>query len=146
MASYQIISAVIMMNLLIAIMNTTLEIVQDKKLLYWKFVRAGIWIRFFDDSRALPPPYNLFNICTYIFSFVEDRLRPRSYAQTSIKGESDGQKARLARVELTKELLHRYAADNFNMKEKEKADDLILLRNDDNTKSTFCFANKCVNL
>ena len=77
---------------------------------------------------------------------MEDRLRPRSYAQTSIKGESDGQKARLARVELTKELLHRYAADNFNMKEKEKADDLILLRNDDNTKSTFCFANKFVNL
>ena len=30
------------MNLLIAIMNTTMQEVHDKKLLYWKFVRAGI--------------------------------------------------------------------------------------------------------
>ena len=37
-----IVIKVIFMNLLIAIMNTTMQEVHDKKLLYWKFVRAGI--------------------------------------------------------------------------------------------------------
>ena len=85
MAAYQIISAVIFMNLLIAIMNTTMQEVHDKKLLYWKFVRAGIWLRFFDDTRALPPPYNLFNFITILKAFIIDRVFRRNMKKSSMQ-------------------------------------------------------------
>ena len=93
MAAYQIISAVIFMNLLIAIMNATMQEVHDKKLLYWKFVRAGIWLRFFDDRRALPPPYNLFNFITILKAFIIDRVFRRNMKKSSVQVlESDESK------------------------------------------------------
>ncbi len=47
------------MNLLIAVMNATIQKVQDRKHLYWKFVRTSIWLEFFVDSYALPPPFSI---------------------------------------------------------------------------------------
>ena len=77
MAVYQTISAVIIMNLLIAIMNTTIQNVQEEKMLYWKFVRAGFWIRFFDENRALPPPYNLLHLAGYLYTWLRTCLGSR---------------------------------------------------------------------
>ena len=125
MAAYQIISAVIFMNLLIAIMNTTMQEVHDKKLLYWKFVRAGIWLRFFDDTRALPPPYNLFNFITILKAFIINRVFRRNMKKSSVQ-VMEYQKSKTLRysvqgrtsegadgqtsdgIELTKELLKRF--------------------------------------
>ena len=67
MGFYQTISAVIFMNLLVAVMNATVQKIEDKKQLYWKFSRAGVWIRFFDQARALPPPFNIFNVFRYLW-------------------------------------------------------------------------------
>ena len=67
MGFYQTISAVIFMNLLVAVMNATVQKIEDKKQLYWKFSRAGVWIRFFDEARALPPPFNIFNVFRYLW-------------------------------------------------------------------------------
>ena len=67
MGFYQTISAVVFMNLLVAVMNATVQKIQDKKQLYWKFARAGVWIRFFDETRALPPPFNIINVFRYLW-------------------------------------------------------------------------------
>ena len=64
-------------------MNTTMQEVHNKKLLYWKFVRAGIWLRFFDESRALPPPYNLANFITLLKTFIIDRVFRRNIKRNS---------------------------------------------------------------
>ena len=61
-AAYQILVAVILLNLLIAIMNATVQKVQDHQQLYWKFVRTSVWIEFMDDNNALPPPFNLVHV------------------------------------------------------------------------------------
>merc|ERR1711915_1088849 len=34
------------MNLLVAVMNATVQKIQDKKQLYWKFARSGVLLRF----------------------------------------------------------------------------------------------------
>ena len=70
MGIYQTISAVIFMNLLVAVMNATVQKIQDKKELYWKFARAGVWIRFFDETRALPPPFNIINVFRYFWCLL----------------------------------------------------------------------------
>ena len=38
----------------------------------------GIWLRFFDDRRGLPPPYNLFNFLSILKTFIIDRLFRRN--------------------------------------------------------------------
>ena len=67
MSLVQVMSAIIFLNLLIAVMNTTVQKVQEKRELYWKFARASVWIRFFDDNQALPPPFNCFNIVRHLY-------------------------------------------------------------------------------
>ena len=54
--TYQVLVAIIMLNLLIAMMNSTVQRLQDKKHLYWKFARTAIWLEFMRDGVMLPPP------------------------------------------------------------------------------------------
>ena len=58
-AIYQIILAIILLNLLIAMMNATTQKIAGKKLLYWKFVRTSVWMDFISTSRYIPPPITL---------------------------------------------------------------------------------------
>ena len=59
---YQVFIIIILMNLLIAIMNATVQRLQDKKQLYWKFVRTSIWVEYFDENSMLPVPFSLLHI------------------------------------------------------------------------------------
>ena len=58
---YQVFVVLILLNLLIAIMNATVQRLEDRRQLYWKFVRTSIWIEFFDDGSLLPMPFSLLN-------------------------------------------------------------------------------------
>ena len=40
--------------------NTTIQKIQDKRLLYWKFERTQIWIDFINDGYVIPPPFLIF--------------------------------------------------------------------------------------
>ncbi len=59
-AFYCVIAIIILLNLLVAIMNNTIQRVHDRKNVYWKFVRATIWIEFFGDAYSLPPPFGIY--------------------------------------------------------------------------------------
>ena len=61
-ATYAVIAVIILLNLLIALMNTTITRIQDNKHLYWKFTRTCIWIEYFGDDMALPEPFSLFTV------------------------------------------------------------------------------------
>ena len=62
MLMYQVTTIIILLNLLIAVMNSTVQRFQDRKQLYWKFTRTSVWIEFFDDSAALPLPFTIYNV------------------------------------------------------------------------------------
>ena len=76
-ASFQTIIIIVFLNLLIAVMNATVQKIQDKKELYWKFARSSIWIRFFDDNKALPPPFNLVSVLRLLVKFIINNLTSR---------------------------------------------------------------------
>ena len=38
-------------------MNTTVQRLEDRKHLYWKFARTSIWLEFMKDGIVLPPPF-----------------------------------------------------------------------------------------
>ena len=64
---YQVFIIIILLNLLIAIMNATVQRLQDKRQLYWKFVRTSIWVEYFDENSMLPVPFSLLHIPWAIF-------------------------------------------------------------------------------
>ena len=61
-AIYQILAIIVILNLLIALMNSTIQRIQDKQLLYWKFERASIWLDFInaDQYHTVVPPFYAF--------------------------------------------------------------------------------------
>ena len=79
--AYSFLVVIILLNLLIALMNATIGKTQDRKHLYWKFVRTCIWIDFFGEAMALPPPFNLVAVCRScvkgVYVNVVERLKKR---------------------------------------------------------------------
>ena len=69
-AIYQIILAIILLNLLIAMMNATTQKIADKKLLYWKFVRTSVWMDFISSRSYVPPPVNLLFLVLLPFHLI----------------------------------------------------------------------------
>jgi hypothetical protein len=56
---YQIAAVIIFLNLLIAVMNTTINKLEDRKVLYWQFTKASMQVSFFGDTAVIPSPWNL---------------------------------------------------------------------------------------
>ena len=118
MAVFQTIIIIVFMNLLVAVMNATVQKVQDKKELYWMFARSSVWIRFFDDNCALPPPFNLITVIRLLIRFllqlISRRKRKYSTAPLSLKKSERQLKYR----ELMLSLIQRYQEDQKRLDEE----------------------------
>ncbi|XP_054291053.1 transient receptor potential protein-like [Macrosteles quadrilineatus] len=58
--SYSVINIIVLLNMLIAMMSNSYQIISERSDTEWKFARSGLWISYFDDGNTLPPPFNLF--------------------------------------------------------------------------------------
>ena len=62
---YEVSSVFIFINLLIAVINNTISKVDNNKVLYWQFTKASMQVSFFEDSSAIPCPWNLLSLDTW---------------------------------------------------------------------------------
>ena len=107
MAVFQTIIIIVFMNLLVAVMNATVQKIQEKKELYWMFARSSVWIRFFDDNCALPPPFNLITVLRLVVkSLLKLSARKRKYSNVplSLKKSERQMKYRELMLSLIKRL------------------------------------------
>ena len=118
MAVFQTIIVIVFMNLLVAVMNATVQKVQDKKELYWMFARSSVWIRFFDDNCALPPPFNLITVLRQIvgFSLTLISSRKRKYSTTTISLKKSESQAKYRELMLS--LIQRFQEDQKRLDEE----------------------------
>lgn len=58
--SYSVINIIVLLNMLIAMMSNSYQIISERSDVEWKFARSDLWISYFDDGATLPPPFNLF--------------------------------------------------------------------------------------
>lgn len=58
--SYSVINIIVLLNMLIAMMSNSYQIISERSDVEWKFARSHLWISYFDDGSTLPPPFNLF--------------------------------------------------------------------------------------
>ena len=88
-AVYQAIIVVILLNLLIVMMNTTVQRLQDKKHLYWKFARTSIWLEFMKDGVVLPPPFLLLSLTlTVILRVIGGMIKAAWWVSRKWSGQS----------------------------------------------------------
>uniref|UniRef100_S4RPY0 Transient receptor potential cation channel, subfamily C, member 7a n=1 Tax=Petromyzon marinus TaxID=7757 RepID=S4RPY0_PETMA len=56
---YNVTMVVVLLNMLIAMINSSYQEIEDDSDVEWKFARAKLWISYFEQGRTLPVPFNL---------------------------------------------------------------------------------------
>uniref|UniRef100_A0A8C6V6Y5 Transient receptor potential cation channel, subfamily C, member 7b n=1 Tax=Neogobius melanostomus TaxID=47308 RepID=A0A8C6V6Y5_9GOBI len=56
---YNVTMVVVLLNMLIAMINSSYQEIEEDADVEWKFARAKLWLSYFDEGRTLPAPYNL---------------------------------------------------------------------------------------
>uniref|UniRef100_I3JDR2 Transient receptor potential cation channel, subfamily C, member 4a n=1 Tax=Oreochromis niloticus TaxID=8128 RepID=I3JDR2_ORENI len=57
--AYNIISLVVLLNMLIAMMNNSYQHIADHADIEWKFARTKLWMSYFEEGGTLPAPFNI---------------------------------------------------------------------------------------
>eukprot|EP00090_Calanus_glacialis_P031989 TRINITY_DN53081_c0_g1_i1.p1 TRINITY_DN53081_c0_g1~~TRINITY_DN53081_c0_g1_i1.p1 ORF type:complete len:172 (-),score=34.10 TRINITY_DN53081_c0_g1_i1:49-564(-) len=78
-------NVVILMNALIAIMNSTLNVVNMDKIKQWKFARTTIWLRHFDPNYVLPCPFNLIEFLVFSVQYIYKKCLCSSKQQKHLR-------------------------------------------------------------
>ncbi|XP_042212142.1 transient-receptor-potential-like protein [Homarus americanus] len=70
LGAYLIMAITVMVNMLIAMMSRSFQIVEDHADQEWKFARSKLWMSYFDPGSTLPAPFNLIISPKAIFYFM----------------------------------------------------------------------------
>ncbi|XP_066470733.1 short transient receptor potential channel 4 [Tiliqua scincoides] len=57
--TYNVISLVVLLNMLIAMMNNSYQLIADHADIEWKFARTKLWMSYFEEGGTLPTPFNM---------------------------------------------------------------------------------------
>ncbi|ROT80807.1 hypothetical protein C7M84_000444, partial [Penaeus vannamei] len=57
--TYSVINVIVLLNLLIAMMNHSYQLVSERADTEWKFARSKLWISYFEEGGTTPPPFNI---------------------------------------------------------------------------------------
>lgn len=57
--SYSVINIIVLLNMLIAMMSNSYQIISERSDIEWKFARSQLWMSYFEDGGTVPPPFNL---------------------------------------------------------------------------------------
>ncbi|KAF4524917.1 hypothetical protein B566_EDAN013666, partial [Ephemera danica] len=57
--AYHVLSIIVLINMLIAMMSSSFQIIEDHADQEWKFARSKLWMSYFDEGCTLPPPFNV---------------------------------------------------------------------------------------
>jgi len=68
--AYLLFNVIILLNALVAIMNSTLNVVNMDKVNQWKFARTTMWLKHFDSNYVLPCPFNLLEYLHFSIIYI----------------------------------------------------------------------------
>ncbi|KAM9734320.1 short transient receptor potential channel 6 [Menidia menidia] len=82
---YNIIMVIVLLNMLIAMFNSSFQEIEDDADVEWKFARAKLWFSYFEHGGTLPVPFNLvpspksvLSLLTWIKEFIWNALSGKS--------------------------------------------------------------------
>ncbi|XP_030354070.1 short transient receptor potential channel 5 isoform X2 [Strigops habroptila] len=107
--TYNVISLVVLLNMLIAMMNNSYQLIADHADIEWKFARTKLWMSYFDEGATLPPPFNIVpspKSVWYLCKWIHNQLCPGN--------DSDNEQKRHENLktftEVIRNLVKRYVA------------------------------------
>ncbi|RMX40941.1 hypothetical protein pdam_00023755, partial [Pocillopora damicornis] len=71
---YVVCTAIVALNMLIAMMNNSFDRVMSDEDKEWKFSRAQIWLEYIDKGNAIPVPFNLVYYTSFVLIFIIGNL------------------------------------------------------------------------
>ncbi|XP_042627343.1 short transient receptor potential channel 4-like [Cyprinus carpio] len=116
--TYNIISLVVLLNMLIAMMNNSYQHIADHADIEWKFARTKLWMSYFEEGGTLPPPFNIIpspkSIC-YLITWIKVHVFKRRSKRTETIGTLGRRAAENVRLnhqyqEVLRNLIKRYVA------------------------------------
>ncbi|XP_059931158.1 short transient receptor potential channel 4-like [Gadus macrocephalus] len=117
--TYNIISLVVLLNMLIAMMNNSYQNIADHADIEWKFARTKLWMSYFEEGGTLPSPFNIIPSPKSVFYLLEwskkhmiRSSRPRHRQTIGTLGRRAAENVRLNHQyqEVLRNLVKRYVA------------------------------------
>ncbi|XP_029029611.1 short transient receptor potential channel 6a [Betta splendens] len=120
---YNVTMVIVLLNMLIAMINSSFQEIEDDADVEWKFARAKLWFSYFEEGRTLPVPFNLvpspkslLGLVSGVRSLILEHVTGHSVEKTEMqlnelgdKNSEYGATARPSRYEKTmKRLIKRY--------------------------------------
>ncbi|KAK3531910.1 hypothetical protein QTP70_034417 [Hemibagrus guttatus] len=126
--TYNIISLVVLLNMLIAMMNNSYQHIADHADIEWKFARTKLWMSYFEEGGTLPPPFNIIpspKSMWYLINWIKIhifRRRSRNTETFGTLGRRAAEKVRLSHQyqEVLRNLVKRYVAAMIRDAKKEE--------------------------
>ncbi|KAF8790528.1 transient receptor potential protein-like isoform X2 [Argiope bruennichi] len=87
--SYSVINVVVLLNLLIAMMSSSYQIISERSDIEWKFARSKLWMSYFEDGSTVPPPFNIFPTSKSCKKSVSCAIKPSSSLKDKEEFERD---------------------------------------------------------
>ncbi|XP_029807023.1 short transient receptor potential channel 3 [Suricata suricatta] len=96
---YNVTMVVVLLNMLIAMINSSYQEIEDDSDVEWKFARSKLWLSYFDDGKTLPPPFSLVpspkSFVYFIMRIINFSKCRRSRLQKDIEMGMSNSKSRL---------------------------------------------------
>ncbi|XP_062872388.1 short transient receptor potential channel 4b [Trichomycterus rosablanca] len=126
--TYNIISLVVLLNMLIAMMNNSYQHIADHADIEWKFARTKLWMSYFEEGGTLPPPFNIIpspKSMWYLINWIKIHVFKGKSKKTEtfgVLGRRAAEKVRLSHQyqDVLKNLVKRYVAAMIRDAKKEE--------------------------
>ncbi|KAK7864196.1 hypothetical protein R5R35_004107 [Gryllus longicercus] len=127
--SYSVINIIVLLNMLIAMMSNSYQIISERADTEWKFARSHLWMSYFEEGDTVPPPFNIIPTSKGVASLLGCRQRSTDPSPTQDAERGQAQERHDTVMHL---LVRRYVTaeqrkrDEFGISE----DDVMEIRQD----------------
>lgn len=81
--SYSVINIIVLLNMLIAMMSNSFQIISERADVEWKFARSRLWMTYFEDDDILPPPFNILPNTELFCRFCRQKFKQNKICNVS---------------------------------------------------------------
>uniref|UniRef100_A0AAY4BR52 Transient receptor ion channel domain-containing protein n=1 Tax=Denticeps clupeoides TaxID=299321 RepID=A0AAY4BR52_9TELE len=117
---YNVTMVVVLLNMLIAMINSSFQEIEGDADVEWKFARAKLWFTYFEEGRTLPVPFNLvpspksflmiaMGTKSLFMDLIQSQMAKGESEMNELSEKRDGSSSRPSRYQkIMKRLIKRY--------------------------------------
>ncbi|KAL0829971.1 hypothetical protein ABMA28_003435 [Loxostege sticticalis] len=130
--SYSVINIIVLLNMLIAMMSNSYQIISERSDMEWKFARSNLWMSYFEDGDTVPPPFNIVPTPKHIGCWIKHCCGNRERGSIINKSR---EKARQQHEAVMRVLVRRYVTAEQRARDEVGVteDDVMEIRQDIST-------------